>query len=239
MARQALLQSIRLADQVVDLLKQEILDGKLIPGSKLPTERELSERFGVSRTVIREATKSLEQSGLIVVQPGRGTFVVNQTHTALKDTIGLMMDSRASTTSIAQMIEFREILEPGIAALAAKNATPREILEMQAAVEIMDANLHDKEVYLRADNAFHLALAKATQNPIIEPVLDPFLDLLNIQRAEVFEFPEGPLHGQTYHKEILDAVLRHDPEAAEMAMKNHLRQVREDIEATKGELPQA
>jgi len=77
-------QSVRLADQVVESLKQEIIEGRLNSGAKLPTERELSERFGVSRTVIREATKSLEQSGLIIVQPGRGTSVVNQTHNALK-----------------------------------------------------------------------------------------------------------------------------------------------------------
>ena len=224
------LQSVRLADQVVESLKLEIIQGRIKPGAKLPTERELSEQFGVSRTVIREATKSLEQSGLIVVQPGRGTSVVNQTHNALKDSLGLLMDSHIQKSKISALVEFREILEPGIVILAAKNATLRDMLELQAAVETMDAAIDDKDAYIEADNQFHLALARATQNPLIAPILDPFLDLLSIQRNETFEIRDGARRGQIYHKKILEAILHKDVSAAENAMRDHLNQVRTDTE---------
>ena len=224
------LQSVRLADQVVESLKLEIIEGRLKPGVKLPTERELSERFGVSRTVIREATKSLEQSGLIIVQPGRGTSVVNQTHNALKDSLGLLMDSHIQKSKISALVEIREILEPGIVYLAAKNATLRDMLELQAAVEVMDAAIDDKDAFIEADIEFHLALARATQNPLIAPILDPFLDLLSIQRYETFEIRDGARRGQIYHKKILEAILHKDSAAAENAMKEHLNQVRTDTD---------
>jgi GntR family transcriptional repressor for pyruvate dehydrogenase complex len=235
MEKYPLIQSVRLADQVVESLKQEIIEGRLKPGAKLPTERELSERFGVSRTVIREATKSLEQSGLIVVQPGRGTSVVNQTHNALKDSVGLLMDSHVEKSKISALVEFREILEPGIVYLAAKNATLRDMLELQDAVDKMDAAINDKDAYIEADNQFHLALARATQNPLIAPILDPFLDLLSIQRSETFGIQDGARRGQIYHKQILEAIVHKDAAAAEKAMKDHLNQVRSDTEVALNE----
>jgi len=102
------------------------------------------------------------------------------------------------------------------------------MLELQAAVEVMDAAIDDKDAFIEADIEFHLALARATQNPLIAPILDPFLDLLSIQRYETFEIRDGARRGQIYHKKILEAILHKDSSAAENAMKEHLYQVRTD-----------
>ncbi len=129
------------------------------------------------------------------------------------------------------LVEVREILEPEIAALAAARAQPEQILTMQAAVEVMDVSLNDADAFIAADNDFHRALAKATQNELILALLDSVVDLLSAQRKQIFAVAGGPERGQVHHKLLLAAVMRKDPEAARKAMQAHLKQVRDDVVA--------
>ncbi len=99
---------------------------------------------------------------------------------------------------------------------------------MREAVEIMDNNLANANAYIAADNDFHRALAKGTQNVLILRLVDSIVDLLSEQRKQIFAVEGGPEHGQFHHKRLLDAVIRRDPEAARQAMHAHLQQVRED-----------
>ena|SRR5579859_1250192 len=223
------IRSNKVYEQIAEQIEQRILKGELRSGDRLPTERELAEQFQASRTAVREAMKTLAQKGLVDMRPGRGTIVIDGTSQAMRHSLGLMM--RVGQVSGSEnLVEVREILEPEIAALAAIRATAVHIAALREAVTIMDASLDDADTYIAADNDFHRALAKATQNDLILTFVDSIVYLLSEQRKHIFSVSGGSARGQIYHKLLLDTILRRDPEAARAAMRAHLHQVRADVE---------
>ncbi len=222
------IQSNKIFEQIAEQIEQRILSGELRSGDRLPTERELSEQFHASRTAVREAMKTLAQRGLVDMRPGRGTIVIDGTSQAMRNSLGLMMRVGQAGSS-ANLVEVREIIEPGIAALAAIRATDEHIAVMREAVRVMDANLNEANAYIAADNDFHRALAKGTQNELILTLVDSIVDLLSEQRKQIFSVDGGPERGQIHHKRILDTIIRRDAEAAREAMRAHLQQVRMDF----------
>lgn len=228
------IQSERLYERIIEQIEQRLLVGDLKVGDRLPPERDLAEQFGVSRTAVREAVKALRQKGLVEVQPGRGTFITNGTSQVMRHSLGLLMKI-GGTDGSANLVEVREIIEPGIAALAATRADEEHIMTMREAVATMDEALKDPDKFIEADLDFHLALAEATQNALIPTLIDSVVDLLRVQRARIFRVEGGPQRGQVYHKRILEAIVQHDPAGARNAMRAHLRQVREDSEASAAE----
>ncbi len=222
-----MLRSARLYEQLVQQIEQRVLSGELRPGDRLPSERELAEQFGVSRTAVREAVKTLHEKGLLDIQVGRGTFIKHGTSQAVRQSLGLMVRI-GQADGYADLVQVRAILEPEIAALAADHASPSDIEHMQHAVQAMDQALHDAEAFVEADLEFHLALASASGNSLIPILIDPIVDLLREQRKRIFLVPGGPQRGQVYHKRILEAVTRRDAAEAREAMRAHLEQVRAD-----------
>lgn len=221
------IQSSRLYEQIVSQIEKLILEGKLRPGDQLPAERELAEQFQVSRTAVREAIKTLREKGLVDIQTGRGTFITASTQQAMRKTLDWMVKA-GDGDSQADLVQVREILEPAIAALAARMAMPQDIARLEQAVEAMDQALNDVDAFIEADLEFHLALAQATQNGLIPPLIDPIVDLLREQRKRMFLVAGGPERGQYHHRHILAAVKKRDAEAAQAAMLAHLNQVRDD-----------
>ncbi len=225
------IQPERLYEKIVEQIERRILAGEIKVGDQLPSERELAEQFGVSRTAVREAVKALSQKGLLEVHPGRGTFITNGTSRAVRHSLGMMMKiGQAGGTG--DLVEVREIFEPEIAALAALHASQEHIAALQGAISAMDGALSEAELYIEADLDFHLTLAEATQNTLIPTLIDSIVDLLREQRMSIFSVEGGPQRGQWHHKRILDAVIGHDPQAAREAMRAHLLQVRKDYEAS-------
>lgn len=225
-------QSAKVFERVAEQIEKRILEGELRKGDRLPTERELAEQFQVSRTAVREAMKSLAQKGLIDMRPGRGTIVIDGAREAMQNSISLMMKLKLGEVGGSDnLVEFRVILETEIAALAAARATEKEILAMREAIRVMDENLNDADAFISADNAFHEALAQATQNALILILINSIVHLLSEQRKQIFETEGGPQRGQIHHRRILESVMRRDPEAARAAMRAHLQQVREDVSA--------
>ncbi len=235
MIRYLPVQTERLYERIVEQIEARILSGVLNVGDRLPPERELAEQFAVSRTAIREAVKILREKGLIEIRPGKGTFVTNGTSTGMKQSLDRLV-KYGSTDGSANLVEVREILEPEITALAASRMTDEFISSMREAVEAMESAYDDPDLYIEADLDFHLALAEATQNPIIPALMDTIIDLLREQRKRIALADGGLQRGQVHHKEILDAVIRRDPAAARRAMRDHLQQVREDSEASPANL---
>lgn len=226
-------QSIKVFEQIADQIEQRILNGELRSGDRLPTERVLAEQFQASRTAVREAMKILAQKGLVEMRPGRGTIVINGAPEAMQNSIGLVMKLQVGEVGGSDnLVEVREILETEIAALAAARATEDEIAAMREAIRVMDVSLSDADAYIAADNQFHRALAKATQNSLILILIDSIVNPLSEQRKHIFAVEGGPERGQFHHRRILDSIIRRNPENARAAMHAHLQQVREDVRAS-------
>lgn len=223
------IQSERLYERIVNQIERLIVAGNLKVGDQLPAERELAEQFAVSRTAVREAIKALREKGLVEIRLGRGTFVTNGASGAVRRSLGLLMKD---TNSFANLVEVREILEPEIAALAATRVTDENISAMTEAVETMETALENAEIFVEADLDFHLALAEATQNPVIPTLVDSIVDLLREHRKRIGNVEGGLARGQYHHKKILEAVIQRDPLASRLAMQAHLLQVREDSSAS-------
>src|ERR1700716_4023169 len=137
----------RLFEQIVQQVEDSILKGQLKPGDQLPAERDLAQRFGVSRTAVREAVKTLREKGLVEAYSGRGTFVTNGTSQAVRQSLDLMVKIGQPEGS-QYLAELRAILEPEIAGLAAVRAQDSDLATMRDAVAVMDKVGHDPDAYI-------------------------------------------------------------------------------------------
>jgi GntR family transcriptional regulator, transcriptional repressor for pyruvate dehydrogenase complex len=224
----------RLYEQIVQQIEESILNGTLKPGDQLPAERELAQRFGVSRTAVREAVKALHEKGLVEAYSGRGTFITNGTSQAIRQSLNWIMKV-GQQDGLTYLAEMRSVLEPEIAALAATRAEETHLAAMREAFHVMDGAREDPAAYIEADLDFHLALAEAAANPLILSLIDSIVGLLREQRIRIFYVEGGPERGQYHHKRILDAVEQRDVEKARAAMRAHLLQVREDSKSSEAQ----
>ena len=158
-----LVRTSRLYEQIVEQIEGSIVKGDLKAGDQLPAERDLAQRFGVSRTAVREAVKALREKGLVEAYSGRGTFITDGTTQAVRQSLDLMVKIGQPEGS-THLAEVRAILEPEIAALAAVRIQEPELTTMRDAVAAMDRAGQDPETYIEADLDFHLALAEGAAN---------------------------------------------------------------------------
>ncbi len=217
----------RLYEQVADRLQALILDESLLAGEQLPSERELADRMGVSRTVIREATRVLSVRGLVEVKAGSGTYVKELTSSVASSHIGMLLQARqAPERDFDDLARVRSALEVEIAALAAENAEAQDIAEMEAVIELMAGEIASTEEFVEYDVGFHTALVVATKNEVFALMLAPITDLLVELRRELYRYDSAAsVHGAlTHHRRILAAVKAGDADGARNAMRNHLDQ---------------
>jgi DNA-binding FadR family transcriptional regulator len=223
-----------LYEQVCELIETRIIEGDLCVGDKLPTEKEMAEQYQVSRTVIREAMKVLKEKGWIETRVAKGTFVVDNVDERVRasfDTVVRMEKARGYHC----LIEIRQILEPEVAALVASRANEEQRKRLQQAIDQMDRALEGKiniEEFLDGDFSFHILLAESTDNPLFSIIISPLMKLLRDQQAYYSSIVwGGPHRSQVNHKLIMAAIANHDPAGARRHMIEHIRQVREDVEA--------
>jgi len=218
--------SIQAAQQIRDLIRA----GELKKGDRLPSERELSERLGVSRTVVREAIKMLRASGYVRVRMGVGSFVAEDPVNILEDSMSYSNDPESK--KIADLHQVREVLEPSVAALAAENATLEDIHKMELILLEMEQNLSNSYRYIEADKLFHVALAEATKNSVFTLLLNSIVDLLQEARRLAISTPGAGERSSAYHRRILEAVKKRDAEEACNAMRLHMQQTQQDTSAS-------
>ncbi len=219
-------QSERLYEQIVEQIEQLILSDELKVDDKLPPERVLAEQFGVSRTAVREAVKTLREKGLVEVYPGRGTFVTNSTSETMRNSLGLMM--RMGQTE-EDLIEVREILEPEIAALAAQRIDDILLDELKQIATALRAVKDDADAFVEADLRFHQILAQATGNKILFNLVYSLVDLEREQFKRRFLVIDNALQTQSEHEDIVSALSERDSEGARTSMGLHLHRIREEI----------
>lgn len=216
----------RLPEVVAELMQDFILESGLKPGDRMPTEPELAERYDVSRQVIREATRMLDQRGLINIRAGRGMTVAKLGTEGVADIYRLLL--RLDPDSFSELMEIRKILEPGIAALAARRRSITDVQEMTAILDEARESMDDFARCLALDLAFHDKVAGCTKNSLLARLAEP----VNTSLREVYREPTAYLASQPRtldeHRNILDAIARGDAEAAAAATHWHLSRIEDE-----------
>jgi GntR family transcriptional repressor for pyruvate dehydrogenase complex len=217
------IKSTRIYEEIVRQVKAMIADGKLKAGDRLPPERDLAEKFVVSRTSVREALRALESLGLVEIRPGEGTFVRPVSIDALIEPLALLMVSQREAT--AELFEARRLLEPSLAALAAARATPDEVQEMERILEDQAGEIDAGRTGLAQDAQFHAAIGAAAHNRAITRIMHAIMDLLTQSREDSLNTPGRPTRSHEDHRRVLAAIARHDAEGARQAMLEHIEAV--------------
>ena len=191
----------------------------------LPTERELAIQFGVSRSVVREATKRLEQQGLLEIRQGLGTRTINRLHKPLNGALELAVPDESER--IRQLIEVRLMVEPENARLASERATKEQVIALRAAQEKL-ASATTFEDSVMADMQFHRLLAEASGNQIASLLLHSLSDLLQESLMRGYQ-RVTPDNAVKQHDVIVKAIEARNPEAAAKAVTQHLITARTDL----------
>ncbi|MFZ5939633.1 MAG: FadR/GntR family transcriptional regulator [Bacteroidota bacterium] len=218
-----------LSQKIERTIESAIREKKLTVGSKLPTEREMCESFGVSRTALREALRRLSARGLIKINKGSGMYVSEiKIEDAIKS-LNLYYDLKFDKNLLSQIVEVRRLFEPEIARLAAKNRKKEDIIELEKNLrefEACDPDNTQKEADL--DNKFHLSITKSSGNPIMQITMEPIYSLLPRMRTYIYANIEGEKdHTLNSHKKLLAAIKEGDTELAYDIMKKHLDRTQE------------
>lgn len=218
-------------EEIVAQIKQLIIDGKLQPGDKLLSERELSEKLNVSRASVREAFSALEMMGIISIRPGEGSFVRQISYEGLLEPLSFLLQVEFS--DISQVLEVRKILEVEIAALAALRATPETLNEIRRALDFMTEEFAAGNIGDRADDSFHLALAQATDNPLLVKVMSTITELMTntfrASRQKLFLIDHMPQVIYNSHYGVYEAIAARDSRLARIRMRDHLTLVEENM----------
>lgn len=214
----------RVSSMIVDQIRLLIRDGQLAVGDRLPSERELGERFGVSRVTVREALRGLEANGLVVIRVGAhgGAFVTAPTGEWLGEGLADMLSLSALTPT--EVTEARQVMELAIVPLVCERADATDIAELLEICDRAEASLHTGEEYPVAISAeFHSRVAQATHNPALAMFAQTFHGpmLASLHRAQR-EDPQVGVLGTTEHREFVLAIQERDPEHAQAVMRTHL-----------------
>ena len=214
-----------LAKQVSEKLMEYIGERKLEPGDRLGTELEIAETMNVSRSTVREAIKILVSRNILEVRQGSGTYISGQ-RGIVEDPLGLrLIHDRFKLTW--DLLEFRMMIEPQIAYLAARNAQPEQIRELEQLCEQMEQMDAENRERSWPDTRFHICIAEASGNlvapnliPIIQEAIDLFIHYTNREKTR---------ETVATHRDILEGIRQRDPDWARDMMQMHLLYNRQEL----------
>jgi GntR family transcriptional repressor for pyruvate dehydrogenase complex len=214
--------SHRLSDELADRLLDAIREQGLQPGDRLPSEREIGERYGVSRTVVREAVRNLAGRNVVRTRRGASPTVAAFPASAVSSSMSLYLRGHSRTISYEKVHEVRVAIETEMAAHAARRATHVGVAHLREQHEHIGTLVEAGESIAEADLEFHRELARIADNTLFLVVLDSIVDLLLDVRHATLLLPETPRLAHTLHGTILEAVADRNPEGARLAMRHHL-----------------
>lgn len=214
----------KIYEQIVDQIGILVAEGQLKPGDRLPSERELVERFEVSRASIREAISALEMMGLIEVRPGEGTYIRQVNIDSVIAPLAWMLFIEKDTD--LELYEVRKILEVQAAGIAAERAQEDEIRDMYEALEVMRRDLEIVRLGEEADHHFHFAIARATHNKILIRLMNTISETmkktLKSSRSKLYEDRNTPQRLYQEHCSLYEAIKNRNVLEAQQLMLNHL-----------------
>jgi len=204
---------------------------RVVKGEKLPSEQELCEQFGVSRTAIREALRMVSGKGLISIQKGKGIFVKGMSADSVTNPLRNYLLYKNRHNSALDVIHARQIIEPPIAAYAATHHTQEDETILLQDLKILEEFNGSKDELAQMDMAFHLHIAKASHNNVMPLILDPIHRLMpEIKKAVYATNYNAKESAVVWHGKIVQEIIKGDPDSAFAAMSQHLRVAEEQIQ---------
>jgi GntR family transcriptional regulator, transcriptional repressor for pyruvate dehydrogenase complex len=215
----------RVSTEIADRIQNAIREGKVRPGEKLPSERDMAKQLEVSRVSVREAYRSLAELGLLVVKRGAegGAFITDLDHQPVTRSLSLML--RLGRTSLQELTEARVLLEPMIARVAAQRADPASIERLDDLVRKQAAAIQGEGDIRRYDLQFHRLVAACTQNMPLIIVMNALADLALEAISQMDIGRDVNEHVINFHGRIADAIRRGEGEAAHTIMLGHIQDV--------------
>ncbi|QZY54364.1 FadR/GntR family transcriptional regulator [Crassaminicella profunda] len=217
---------VLLSEKVANNVKNLIIDNELQPGDKLPNEIQLSKILNVSRSTVREAIKILVSRNILEIKRGKGTFVCEKPGIAT-DPLGVTFMNKKDL--LLYLFETRLIIEPEIAALAAKRATEKNVKALEEAFVKMKKDILEGKDHTETDMDFHNIIAKSSQNPIIKRIVPIINDSIKEGYLETKDIPESGEKVISYHEKVLEAIKNKDEKAARQHMKEHVENGMQEI----------
>jgi GntR family transcriptional repressor for pyruvate dehydrogenase complex len=217
------IKTTRIYEEIVVEIMDLINQGTLEWGDQLPTERELSETFKVSRTCVREAFRVLESQGFLESRPGNGTYVSNNAIDTLVQPLASFILKEKDYQ--IELFEMRQLLESQLAYLAAERATPENMTKMEKILRSQEEQIANGETGLDSDSDFHHALAEAANNRILLHIINTTIEFLAESRESYLLGEERAKKSLAHHKKIFSAIQKGDGELAAKAMREHIEDV--------------
>ena len=218
------IKKIRVAEELASQIKKSILQEKISPGDKLPSERELAEKCSISRAAVREAFRILEKEGLLLIKRGvdGGAFITEVHSKTVEDLFNVFF--RYGDVSIDNISEARVVIEPQIAKLASIKRTKENLKEMEEAFNHCQVLIENGKPDATSQMQFHYALAMSSKNPVLIVMLN---SLLNFFQKKLFLLnPNSTLQScikdQEFHLKLLNAIKSKNEEIASLVMKEHM-----------------
>lgn len=210
----------KLYQNIINEIEQKIEDGILKVGDKLPSERELAINYQVSRNVVREAIKVLQEKELVAVKLGKGAYVTNPSNDILTNNLQSIL--RRYNTTLNDILEVREELETLIIRRVIKQATPQNIDMLKQICNEMEESKNSINKFVELDFNFHMALAKATQNKIFHILAESFFEISEGLLIDITRFTNDIEEVQEQHMKLVNAIESRDEKRAVDLMKQHI-----------------
>ncbi len=217
--------SYKVERQIREAIRQKIF----LAGDKLPGEFELAERFGVSRTAIREALRMLSGRGLVHIRKGSGVYVAEMDAATVVDPFYHLLEMKCGETSLLHLIRVRSFMEPEIARLAAIHRSGEDVEYLAKQYQNMVSFADQPYRMIESDIKFHRRIASATNNPIVPIIMEPIFLLLHKFISETYKQSHAPDLALKNHENLLAAIRAHDAENAYQTMKKHMSEAEQHV----------
>lgn len=221
----------RLHEEIATIIQKQIMNGTILPGDKLPPEREMAETFHVNRTTLREALHKLENLELLEIRHGDGVYARNFLDSGNLDLIKAAVSMDVDNATLFNVLEVRSFVVPEMAYIAAQKRTAADLDELKQAI------FHQDLTMLERDIKVHQMIARATHNMLCTIFLNFFNQLFRKYGYLYFDDERNIEHSRTFHGEIFEAIKNQQAEAARRIMQDVLRYAEQAVKANLARTP--